>query len=377
MTIGITDSQHYQDIADAIREKTGGTAQMSPGEMAAEIAGIETGGGENYLAEYARGTLTELNETNCGALTSLSPALSGGNITSINLPNVETVDTDALTTFKSVKHVNLPKLKRIGNTALLSHAPIESLTLPSLNETGYNDTLVSDCLNLKYLSLPAITVLESAKISGGPLLYNCPGLKNLYLENLERVGDGTATATTGTERGYFTFTGGYKFGLEIACFPKLMYQTGGQMMVVDNFKTACYPELVKQVRARHYASCPLVYYYNAGTTTTKDCCIYIPKCESFAANFTNNANCLSLTIVIGNENSTGACALEGGVYISGSYTPDSLQIFVPDHLLEEYKNATNWVLHAEYIKPQSEMTDELWQRINDAMVPPQPPEEAA
>lgn len=39
----VTDSQHYSDIADAIREKTGSSATYTPAEMAPAIAAIETG----------------------------------------------------------------------------------------------------------------------------------------------------------------------------------------------------------------------------------------------------------------------------------------------------------------------------------------------
>ena len=35
----------FQDIADAIREKTGGTETMSPADFPAEIGAITTGGG--------------------------------------------------------------------------------------------------------------------------------------------------------------------------------------------------------------------------------------------------------------------------------------------------------------------------------------------
>ena len=41
-----TNDQHYKDIADAIRAKTGGTEQMLPAQMPAAIAGISGGGGD-------------------------------------------------------------------------------------------------------------------------------------------------------------------------------------------------------------------------------------------------------------------------------------------------------------------------------------------
>lgn len=42
--LGITDSQHYEDIADAIRGKNGQSTTYLPSEMAAAITAIPTGG---------------------------------------------------------------------------------------------------------------------------------------------------------------------------------------------------------------------------------------------------------------------------------------------------------------------------------------------
>ena len=40
MSLGLTDSQYYSDIADAIREKTGSEAELAPSEMSAAISEI-------------------------------------------------------------------------------------------------------------------------------------------------------------------------------------------------------------------------------------------------------------------------------------------------------------------------------------------------
>lgn len=51
MSIITTDSKHYNDIARAIREKTGGSKTYTPSEMAGAIRGIESGGyDEGYEA---------------------------------------------------------------------------------------------------------------------------------------------------------------------------------------------------------------------------------------------------------------------------------------------------------------------------------------
>lgn len=50
----MTDSKHYTDIATAIREKTGSTAQMKPAEMAGQIGGIKS-----YAEGYEAGQTAE------------------------------------------------------------------------------------------------------------------------------------------------------------------------------------------------------------------------------------------------------------------------------------------------------------------------------
>lgn len=48
MSLGLTDSQYYSDIADAIREKTGSEAELTPSEMSAAIAEISGGVTPDY-----------------------------------------------------------------------------------------------------------------------------------------------------------------------------------------------------------------------------------------------------------------------------------------------------------------------------------------
>lgn len=59
MAKAVTNTQHYSDIAMAIRTKTGKTQELRPSEMAAEISSIETAKPEiwqrpNYLPDYSK-----------------------------------------------------------------------------------------------------------------------------------------------------------------------------------------------------------------------------------------------------------------------------------------------------------------------------------
>lgn len=91
---------------------------------------------------------------------------------------------------------------------------------------------------------------------------------------------------------------------------------------------------------------------------------------------TNSYKHDELAIVIGTENSTIPATLGKGVQSNTSYTPwNKLSIFVPDHLLDAYKTATNWSRYASDIHPQSEMPDEMWGDINEQLKHPEPPQD--
>lgn len=53
MAIVTTDNAHYRDIAEAIREKVGGTSLYKPAEMAAAIRAIQTGSGGGTTSSVA------------------------------------------------------------------------------------------------------------------------------------------------------------------------------------------------------------------------------------------------------------------------------------------------------------------------------------
>lgn len=56
MAKGLTDSQHYTDIATAIRAKKGTSETLTPGQMATEISGMVTAAEMTNAEEYTFGT---------------------------------------------------------------------------------------------------------------------------------------------------------------------------------------------------------------------------------------------------------------------------------------------------------------------------------
>ncbi len=67
-------------------------------------------------------------------------------------------------------------------------------------------------------------------------------------------------------------------------------------------------------------------------------------------------NCSNLkTLILGNPN---GCSLVTANVLSGSAIANGTgYVYVPDDLLDAYKTATNWVTHADQIKPISELEE--------------------
>lgn len=106
--------------------------------------------------------------------------------------------------------------------------------------------------------------------------------------------------------------------------------------------------------------------------------LYLPKLELLNTAITsinNSYNLDAYNLVIGDSQSTDVPVLEKGFcWFSGYLLTKELNIYVPDHLIDDYKNAPNWCVVADYIKPQSDMTDELWDDINEQLKHPEPPD---
>ena len=77
----MTDSKHYTDIANAIREKTGSTEQMKPSEMSEHIRSIQADGGEDLWQHVTQLRSTFQNAT-----------FPEGTELSLNVPLVNAID---------------------------------------------------------------------------------------------------------------------------------------------------------------------------------------------------------------------------------------------------------------------------------------------
>jgi len=129
-------------IADAIREKTGETADLTPAEMAEAIATISGGGDLSIDFLTPSATITELKTD---AVTTLR---NGGLIQ--HLPDLETIELPALTYSYGENFSDLPALKKI------------SLPLWQPGEgTGAISNILYGCPALEEVDLPRLTMLDS------------------------------------------------------------------------------------------------------------------------------------------------------------------------------------------------------------------------
>ena len=202
----ITES-YLEDIADAIREKSGGGLTYKPSEMAGAILNIPSGGSDlleqqlnNTLLSYSSNDVTNVPEY----------AFSGRtNIQTIELPNATLTGTRQFQGCTSLTRLYLPKVKTTtaymcdGDTALVDYDFSEVTSISGENvfrNTGltgvyapkataagaFNAGHLTGCTALVYCRIP--------KLAGGVrsgFLSNCTSLK------LVDMGKATTLASAG------------------------------------------------------------------------------------------------------------------------------------------------------------------------------------
>lgn len=138
-------------IADSIRSKTGGTEAMTPEEMAAQIAGIETGGGGVDINAIADGSI-------------------GGELV---IDEADTIQEYAFYRKTALELVIAPKVKTVGQYAFYYCAQLSGLELPSVETVG--GYAFAYCLEIDTIDMP------KAKSIGTYAFSNCAKLKTIIL----------------------------------------------------------------------------------------------------------------------------------------------------------------------------------------------------
>lgn len=392
MTIGYLDSSYLDDIADAIREKTGDSASMSVGDMPDEIAAIPTGGGGDDVADLLR--LLFQDGTASGTSLSLSASRTR-NITGIRQYAFYNMKFPAefVATFEYVENIGdyafaLSYLTEItfnkarinaGKNTFDGCTRLTAVKGPCAVEVR-NEKVFSNCSNL--ISAPALSTYYSTKM-GSSFFSGCSKLQSVTLPNtLTEIGGGAFSGCTllpsitipdsvtsiGVNAFYFCQA------LTSITLPEGLTSLG------SNAFNAC-TSLTELTIPASVTSMPGYWCSNCSSLKKLICKANLTSASgNFGGNLsqlevldvthipTVNANSKynpfmpaydSLKAFIVRDttppNLTGTYMYaEYGVSAVAGTLPPNAFIYVPDEAVETYKVATNWSVFANYIKPLSE-----------------------
>lgn len=133
----LVEETSLSNIASAIREKSGGSATYKPGEMAAAISNLPTGGNsdnENLILERTPGV----------AVTYVNPEIKtisnyvfrewayadGNGLVGINCSNVKYIGKYAFYNDYALTSVNMPQARQIGDSAFDKCTHLPTINLP-------------------------------------------------------------------------------------------------------------------------------------------------------------------------------------------------------------------------------------------------------
>lgn len=140
-------------IADAIRVKTGGTASIPVSDMAGQIEGIETGGGD--VDSMIDRSITEISS------------------------NVVSIGSYAFYGCSALISVDIPVATSIGKSSFESCSKLTSVEIPVATSIG--SYAFAYCSKLTSVDIPAATSIESSAF------YTCSKLNSLLLRNTGAV----------------------------------------------------------------------------------------------------------------------------------------------------------------------------------------------
>lgn len=291
-------------IGDAIREKTGGTDELTLDQMVTEIGNISGGSTIDFttiedvwvskktklpMETYTNARVTKVKHGAFSYLTGIKTvnlpnvttigeyAFLGCSLITINAPKVTKIDTRAFSS-GYISELNFPLVTTIGDYCFYgSNQTFTTVDLPKLTTIGTN--VFDNNKNLVTVNFPILVRLSSYS------LRDCSSLKNVNLPKVEYIENNAFASCT---------------ALETLDLPSLKELSGWN--------------------------------------------------ESFNG-------CSSLTAFI-IRNTTGvAKSGSANMFRNTPIASGTGYIYVPDELVESYKTATNWVTYANQIKPLSEYVE--------------------
>lgn len=278
-----------------------------------------------------------------------------------NMPNLKTLF------LPSAKETRYRYSGTSGHGTTVESCPqLNALILPALEEAG--GTIASNCKTLKTVFMPNLRSLGVDSNSNVTLLSNCAVIETLSLPSLKYMNI--------TEERDYKYTYSYSTLIASSCASiERVYLPNLEQAAFNGTINSCpklnglfMPSLI-----RRYSSSDTQYLLPSNYNN--DFTLYTPSCNDWRGYINYNSSsfkCPNFWWVIGKETDSEPCLLRSQIW--GTYKPTNINIYVPDHLVDAYKTATNWSLYATYIKPQSEMPQELTDRIEAEMIPPEDPD---
>ena len=183
-TYYICEEQSLVDIADAIREKTGSTEQMTIAEMITTIDEYEA---KDTSVELVDGSVTEFTNEE---VTSISNYTFAGCslLQSVNIPNCTIINTSAFEGCTSLQSVNFPACTSMRSWVFQNCTSLQSITLPAC--TNISSYAFRDCTSLQSVNLPVCTSIN------GWVFQNCTSLQSVSFPACTSIGSGAFSGCT-------------------------------------------------------------------------------------------------------------------------------------------------------------------------------------
>ena len=162
-------------IADAIREKTGGTDPVAVSDMAAQIEGIQAGGGgDDVLDTLIDRSITEISSSSATSIGSYA-FYSCSSLTTANFPVATSIGTSAFQYCRSLTTANFPVATSIETSAFQNCNSLTTVDFPVATSIG--TSAFQNCSSLTTANFPVATSIRTSAFQ------YCRSLKSLLLRN--------------------------------------------------------------------------------------------------------------------------------------------------------------------------------------------------
>lgn len=327
-------------IAGAIREKTGSNSTYTPDQMVAAIGAIETQGDYQEKTFTENGTYTpdagydafsqvtvNVQSTGSNPLQNMldrSSNTNGNNLFSVsddnNIFSKLTYEDLIALDFSNKHYTSTPYM--FSNCKSLTTVPqldfskvINSFymfsgctSLTTISQLDFSSVINADSMFTSCLSLTTISQLKFSKVATAiGMFFNCTSLTTIPQLGFSKV----ATATSMFNR-----------CTSLTTVPQLDFSS---------------------------ATNTIAMFKDCTSLTTLD----FSNIKTIGSQFAQNASSLSTLII---RNSTTLATLGGtNAFLNNPIASGTGYIYVPDDLVDSYKQATNWSTYAAQIKGLSEL----------------------